>query len=252
MNDSFLGELRAGRRLLGTIVTLPSPEIAEGLARCGYDWLWIDMEHSALSLRETGALLVACAGRAAGLVRIPPQDPVRICQVLDLGADGIIVPRIRTAAEAAAVVDAAKYPPGGQRGVGLGRANGFGLEFEGYMARANSATAVVVQIENGDAVRHVEEILSVPGVDAALIGPYDLSASLGVPGGVNLPEVQEAMERVRRAGEERRIPIGIFTLSPEDARRHLDRGYRFVAVGVDAHFLMTAARRARDAVGPTA
>jgi 2-keto-3-deoxy-L-rhamnonate aldolase RhmA len=252
MNETFLERLRSGRRLLGTMITLPSPEIAEGLARCGFDWLWIDLEHSALSMRDAGALLVACAGRAHGLVRVPSNDPVRICQVLDLGAEGVIVPQIRTAAEAAAAVAAARYPPEGRRGAGVGRAQGFGLRFGEYVRRANSEIAVVLQIEHIDAVEKAESILAVPGVDAALIGPYDLSGSLGLLGQVGHAEVATAMERVRKACEARDVPLGIFTLSPEEARRRFEEGYRFVAVGIDSNFLLTAARQAREAASPPA
>jgi 2-keto-3-deoxy-L-rhamnonate aldolase RhmA len=248
MVESFIGKLRAGRRLLGTMVTLPLPSVAEGLALCGYDWLWIDLEHSALSLRETGDLLAACGGRMPGLVRVP-NDAARICQVLDLGADGIIVPQVRTVGDAEAAARAARYPPAGARSVGLGPAQGFGLRFREYLAEADAERAVVVQIENADAVEAVDEILAVPGVDAALIGPYDLSGSMGLLGQVDHPEVRAATERVLRACADRKVPLGIFALKPEDARRAFDAGYRFVSVGIDAHFLLTAARAAREAVG---
>lgn len=254
MTHNLVQRLREGQRLVGTLVTLPLPEMAEGLARAGFDWLWIDLEHAPLSLREVQSILSTVAGRAHALVRIPDNTAVWIKQVLDLGADGVIVPLVNSAAEARRSVEAAKYPPDGSRSVGIGRAHGHGLSFKSYVERANTGAAVLLQVEHIEGVRNIEEILSVPGVDGILIGPYDLSGSMNLLGQTTHPEVFAAVETVRVACERRGVPVGAFTLSPAEAGSLLARGFGFVAVGIDAHYLLSAARdalaAARSPVSP--
>jgi hypothetical protein len=148
---TFIERIKSGQKLVGTVATLPCPELIEGLVKCGFDWLWIDLEHAPLSLREAQQMLQATHGRAHGLVRVPACDPVWISQVLDLGADGVIVPLVQNAADAACAVTASKYPPSGTRGVGLTRASAYGLELESYIAIANNQSAVILQVEHIDA-----------------------------------------------------------------------------------------------------
>src|SRR6185436_3836034 len=139
-------------------------------------------------------MLQATQGRAHGLVRVPACDPVWIRQVLDLGAHGVIVPLVQSAADAVRAVTASKYPPSGTRGVGMTRATGYGLELESYIARANEECAVILQIEHIDAVKNIDAILAVPGLDGILIGPNDLSGSMGKLGNTGDPEVVQAMD----------------------------------------------------------
>ncbi len=168
MANDFRARLRKGDTLLGTMVTLPSPPAAEVLASLGFDWLFVDAEHGPLETAELLGILTAVNDRAACIVRVPSCDAVQIAKVLDLGADGIIVPQVNTAEQAADAVRFARYPPEGARGVGLARAHGYGLKFREYVESANREIAVIVQAEHATAVENIDAIARVPGVDAVL------------------------------------------------------------------------------------
>ncbi len=181
MLHEFRKRLLRGDRLIGTMVTLPTPEVAELLATVGYDWLFLDAEHGVFDAQTLQALLQAAGSSTPCLVRVSAPAEVPIKQALDIGATGIIVPQINSAAQAEQIVRWAKYSPMGTRGTGIARAQGYGWTLGDYISVANEQTAVVVQAEDVDAVREIEAIVRVPGIDAVFVGPYDLSASLGVP-----------------------------------------------------------------------
>ena len=149
---NFKQRLHDKKPLVGTLLSMGLPVVAEVVSRCGFDWLWIDMEHAPLSLEQTQQLIQSGNRDCAKLVRLPANDEVWIKQILDLGADGIIVPQVKNALEAQKAVSAAKYPPEGNRSVGIARAHGFGMEFADYVARANAETLVFVQVEHVDGV----------------------------------------------------------------------------------------------------
>ena len=199
MAHDFRQRLRSGKRLIGTMVTLSTPSTAEILAEVGYQWLFVDAEHGPLETAELLGILQAVSDRVPCVIRVPKNDDGLIKKALDLGAAGIIVPNVNSADEAAAVVDAARYAPEGSRGVGLARAHGYGLSFAEYVENANDHIAVIVQAEHKDAVENIEAIASVPGVDAVLLGPYDLSASLGKMGEISDPVVTAAIDRITEA-----------------------------------------------------
>jgi 2-dehydro-3-deoxyglucarate aldolase/4-hydroxy-2-oxoheptanedioate aldolase len=242
MKYSFRKELLGGNILIGTLVSLPCPSVTEILCDAGFDWLFIDGEHSPLTIGDIQNMLQAAGDHCSCVVRIPANDEVFIKQVLDVGASGIIAPHVNTAEIAERVVRFAKYPPTGERSVGVARASAYGFQFADYVKNANDQLAVVVQIEHVDAARNIESILEVDGVDAAFIGPYDLSASMGKPGKIQDPEVQGYMNQVREACRQRNKPIGIFAISVEDARPYLDQGYALIVVGVDTMMLGQAAQ----------
>jgi 2-keto-3-deoxy-L-rhamnonate aldolase RhmA len=244
---SFRVRLRAGAPLVGSIVTLPLAGVAEIVADAGFDWLWIDMEHGPLDLLSVEAMLRA-KGAAAGIVRAPANDPVWIKRILDTGCDGILLPHVSSAAEARAAVDAAYYPPRGRRSFGVSRAHGYGPRMHDYLASSPDETTVMVQIESRKAVEQIEAILATDGVDAAVIGPFDLSGSLGHLGEITHPEVQAAIEAVAKAGRTRGVPVGIFCGSAELARGYLAQGFSPIAVGVDAMLLAAAARELRQSL----
>lgn len=221
-------------------MTLPSPGVAEIVADAGFDWLWIDMEHGALDLLTVENILRA-RGPCAGIVRAPDNDPVWIKRILDTGCDGVILPHVSSAAAARAAVEAAYYPPRGTRSFGVSRAHGYGPRLQEYVRTAAEETVVIVQIEDGAAVAAIDEILATDGVDAVVIGPFDLSGSLGHLGEITHPDVVAAIARVAEAGRARGVPVGIFAGSPELARDYLARGFSPVAVGVDAMLLAQAA-----------
>ena len=239
----FADRLRRGERLIGTLVSLSAPEITELLALCGFDWLFIDAEHGAFDPHDTQKLLQA-AGDCPCVVRVPAADEVWIKKALDIGAAGIIVPQVNTAEEARAIVRSAKYTPDGNRGIGLARAHGYGLEFENYLREANLRTVVILQAESRAAVENIEEIVQVPGVDAILIGPNDLAASLGHLGKLNHPAVEEAIERIATACRNYDMRLGFFGGAPAAIEPYLGKGVTLITVGVDTLFLAQAARQA--------
>lgn len=241
--SEFRQRLLRHETLLGTMLTLPSPVVAELLARSGFDWIFIDGEHGPLGVSELLAILQAIGGQTTALVRVPPRDLAAIQRALDLGADGVIVPQVNTASQAAEVVRQARYAPLGSRGVGLARAHDYGFGFKNYLDSANDRISVVVQAEHIEAVENIEEILQVPGVDAVLLGPYDLSASLNRTGQLEDPLVLSAIGRVIDACQRAKIPIGYFGVSAESIKPLRDRGCTLLVAGVDTLLLGTAARR---------
>ena len=230
-----------GALLVGTIVTLEAPAAAERLAEAGFDWLFLDGEHAPLDSARLQGILQAVGGRCPCLIRVPAIDEVWVKQALDIGADGVIVPRIRSADEARRVVDWCRYPPEGARSVGVGRAQGYGARLDDYLARANDEIAVVLQIEHADAIEALEDIASVKGVDALFVGPYDLSSSMGLPGKVTAPGVVNAIQRVADVCHERNIAAGIFGVDADALEAWIAAGFRLVAVGIDIIFMGTAA-----------
>jgi 2-keto-3-deoxy-L-rhamnonate aldolase RhmA len=241
--------LAQDRPYLGTLVTLASPEAAEVLVIAGFDWLFVDLEHSpVLDPAAVLRIVQAVAHRIDVLVRVPTNDDGWIKKVLDTGADGVIVPHVRSASEAQRAVQAAKYPPLGRRSVGITPAHGYGATFGSYVDSANASTALVVQIEDIEAVENLDEILAVEGVDAAFVGPYDLSGSMGKLGQVDDADVRQAIERVVSRCRDVGMPLGIFAGALPAALREFEQGMRFVAVGTDIGLLLGAAQGVVTAV----
>ncbi len=245
---TFREKLGSKKPLIGTLISLPAPAVSEVLSRLGFDWLWIDMEHAPLSLEHVQHLLQCIAPSCSGLVRVPVNDETWIKQVLDLGADGIIVPQVKTRQAAEAAVKAAKYPPLGNRSVGIARAQAYGADFVRYMEMSDISTAVVLQIEHKEAVHNIEQILQVDGIDAIVIGPYDLSGSYEKLGQVTDDEVQRAIQLVKDACVRNEMPCGIFSLNAETAANFIMQGFQLIAQGIDIHYLWTAAKSALNTV----
>jgi 2-dehydro-3-deoxyglucarate aldolase len=242
MTHHFKKRLADGEPLLGTMVSLSCPPVAEILARVGFDWLFIDAEHSALEAQDMQLLLQAAGKDMPGLVRLSSAAEVPIKKALDIGAAGIIAPAVNSAQEAESVVRWSKYSPDGARGVGIGRAHGYGLDFQDYVDNANASLAVVVQAEHIDAVRNMEAIAEVPGIDAVLVGPYDLSASLGRIGQVDHPDVTQAIDRITQVCLAAGVRLGIFGLSAAAVRPYIERGYTLIVAGADSVLLAQGAR----------
>ena len=242
MEQSFRKRLKDREALVGTIVSLASSEVAEVLSAAGFDWLFIDAEHSPLEALAIQHILQG-AGSTPCLIRLARADEVSIKKALDVGAAGVIAPLVNSAEQAAQVVRWARYAPLGTRGVGVGRAHGYGFKFQEYVSSANDETVVVVQAEHSDAVNNMEAIVQVPGVDAVLVGPYDLSASLGRLGEVQHPDVVAAIEHVTHVCQAAHMPLGIFGMSAEAVRPYLEQGYTLITVGIDTVLLGMAARQ---------
>jgi 2-keto-3-deoxy-L-rhamnonate aldolase RhmA len=245
---NFTQRLRQNDLLIGTMLTLPSPEIAEMVSSCGFDWLFMDGEHGNLSTLDWQRMLQAVAGRSAAIIRVAANSEREIKKILDIGADGIIAPQVNSAADARHVVACCKYPPQGIRGVGLARAQGYGRNFSDYVKTANVSTAVIVQAEHVDAVENIDEIVEVDGVDAVFIGPYDLSASMGRMGQIDHPDVVAAIERVGDACRRRDMALGYFGTTAESVQDYIDRGYHLICAGVDAGFVNAGAEQVLQAL----
>jgi 2-keto-3-deoxy-L-rhamnonate aldolase RhmA len=241
MTHAFRERLLQGDLLIGTMITLASPEVAEIMAGVGFDWLFLDAEHSIFEARELQTILQAAGAATPCVVRLPIATEVPIKKALDIGAAGIIAPLVNSAAQAEQVVRLAKYAPAGVRGVGIGRAHHYGLKLREYIADANQRTAVIVQAEHIDAVRNIESIVRVEGVDAVLIGPYDLSASLGRLGQVDHPDVTQAIDRVTDVCLQAGVRLGIFGVSAGAVKPYVARGYTLIVAGVDTMLLGQAA-----------
>jgi 2-keto-3-deoxy-L-rhamnonate aldolase RhmA len=234
------------------MVSLSCPEVAEILAGVGFDWLFIDAEHGTFEARDMQAILQAVGADVPCVVRVSSNEEVPIKKALDVGAAGIIVPQVNSPEQAEAVVRFAKYAPQGARGVGIGRAHGYGLRFQEYVDTANQDVAVVIQAEHVDAVEHIEAIVGVPGIDAVLVGPYDLSASLGRIGQVDHPDVTGAIDRVTQACHDAGVRLGIFGVSAEAVRPYVDMGYTLITAGVDTMMLGAAAKSVLAELRPVA
>jgi 2-dehydro-3-deoxyglucarate aldolase len=219
MSNPVKLNLKRGRPSFGSWIASAHVSIAEILAGAGFEWIAVDMEHSNITLADLPALFAAMENQGvAPLVRLPENDPSLARRVMDTGARGVIVPMVNTRKDAERVVESVKYPPVGRRGVGIARAHGYGRAFKAHVKRANDEVLVVVQIEHIDAVRNVESIFSVPGIDAYMIGPYDMSGSLGMPGQLDHPKVVEAKAKVLKAGRAKRVTAGIHLVHPTEAQ----------------------------------
>lgn len=231
---------------LGSWITLGHPAIAEIMARAGFDWVVVDLEHSVISIDVAGDLIrtIDLCG-VAPLVRLTSNDQDQIKRVMDAGAHGIVVPSVNSSEEAVRAVAATRYAPLGSRGVGLGRAQGYGANFQDYLKWQNEGPVVIVMIEHKDAIDQLERILSVPGVDGFLIGPYDLSCSLGIPGQFERTEFIDALTHIRETGKRLGCPAGVHIVEPDTQRleQTIREGYTFIAYGVDIRMLDVMARQ---------
>jgi 2-keto-3-deoxy-L-rhamnonate aldolase RhmA len=244
-NPGLKEKMRKNELSIGSWITLAHPAIAEIMAKAGFDWLAVDLEHSVITIREAEELIrvIGLCGPAA-LVRLSCNDPVQIKRVMDAGAHGVIVPMVNSVAEAERAVTAVRYPPQGNRGVGLARAQGYGNAFEEYKNWLNREAVVIVQIEHVEAVENLAAILSVDGVDGFIVGPYDLSGSLGVPGNFEHPRMQKAMAKIISIGATSGKAPGIHIVEPDltQLQQRREEGYRFLAYSVDIRMLDVTCR----------
>lgn len=238
--ESLRLRLSRGEATLGSWLSFGYTPVCEMMAGMGFDWLAIDMEHTAIDFGQMLQLIqVIDLLDVAPLVRVGANDPLLIKRALDAGAHGVIVPMVNSAEEASRAVAAARYPPAGNRGVGLSRAQGYGAEFPGYKAWADDNTLVIVQIEHIEGVRHLNEILAVPGLDGFMVGPYDLSGSLGYPGQFDHPDVRNALNQVQEIIRQGGACGGYHVVhsNHDELQRRIKEGYRFIAYGDDMVFL---------------
>ncbi|MGA2079666.1 MAG: aldolase/citrate lyase family protein [Holophaga sp.] len=237
--------LAAGKVCLGVTLTMNSPTVAEILSRVGLDWLWLETEHSSLTDDNVLAMLQVTNGSdTSTMVRVPWNDKTMIKRALDLGPDGIIIPLVNSREEAEAAIRAIKYPPWGERGAGLGRAQAYGLTMGEYLQTANDEVMTTLMIEHYLAVENIDAILRVRGVDSVMVGALDLSGSMGMLGNTGDPKVEGAIQKVLAACKRAGMPAGIITVSPEQANERIRQGFTHIIMGIDVLFLHGAVRTA--------
>jgi 2-keto-3-deoxy-L-rhamnonate aldolase RhmA len=238
-------DLAAGKVCLGATITINSPAVAEIMSHIGLDWLWFETEHSSLTLDNVLTMLQATNGAdVSTVIRVPWNDKTMIKRALDLGPDGIIVPLVNTREEAEAAVRAMKYPPLGERGAGLARAQCYGLHMGEYMETANNEVTTIPMIEHIQAVENIDEILKVKGIDSVMVGSLDLSGSMGMLGQTGDPKVEGAIQKVLASCKKAKVPCGIITVAPEQANERIKQGFMNIIMGIDVLFLHSAARGA--------
>ena len=221
--------------------TIDAPVVTEMAARMGGDWVVIDAEHGYLDMRNVMEhIRVANLANVPILVRIAEIQEGLIKRIMDIGADGIVVPQVRTANELATAVRWTKYPPEGKRGIGAERATRWGMGIEQCVPRANKNSMVVSMMETVEAGEAIEELMNVPGVDAFFFGGHDYSASAGFTGTASEPPVVEKLDSIQRTIRERRMPSGIVTFDTKQIPQRLDQGFRMIGIGFDTTLLIRA------------
>jgi 2-dehydro-3-deoxyglucarate aldolase len=233
-------KLKNNELTVGSWISIAHPDVVEVMATAGFEWLVVDMEHTATDINTAKNLIATIkANGMQPLVRVGANDELIIKRVLDSGAEGIIVPMIKNAIEAKRAVDFVKYPPHGKRGVGLYRAQNYGTTFSEYQRWNQENSVVIAQIEHIDAVKNIEEILLTEGIDGIMVGPYDLSASMGYPGEYDREDVKEALEIVKKACRNFNKPLGFHVIKSEAQflQEKIEEGYTFLAFSIDFFFL---------------
>jgi 2-keto-3-deoxy-L-rhamnonate aldolase RhmA len=236
-------KLKNGQASIGGWIQIGHPAVAEIMSQAGFDWLAIDNEHGIIDLGNGMNIFNGMRGTdVLPMVRVHENNEIIIRQWCDAGARGIIVPMVNTPEQAHAAVAAAKYPPLGKRGFGYCRANNYGRFFDDHAKCHNEDVLVTVQIEHIEAIRNIDSILAVEGVDAAFIGPYDLSGSMGLTGQIYHPDVIAACNQMLAACKKHGKAAGIHVVpvDPDRIQKFVSEGFTFIAAGIDTVFLRYA------------
>ena len=241
--SSFPQRLRSRETLIGPWMSIPHPTVAEMLAQTGADFVLIDGEHAPIIPQTLPLLLPATEGRdLPAIYRVAWNRIDLIKAALDCGVSGLMVPMVNSKAEAEEAIAAAKYPPRGKRGMGAWRASNYFTDKGAYVGRANADTVMVLQIETKEAIRDIEAIAAVPGIDALFIGPADLSRSLGLESSEPQAELRKAYAKVVKAARKNGIAAGIDVVSPDFAPIYREIGFTLMTFGVDSVFMIEAGK----------
>lgn len=241
-------EINLNETLIGSWLCSGSPVIAELMAISGFDFITIDAEHSPVDIEGSFSLLQAIKSgnpNCRAIVRVSGNSYSENKRYMDAGADGIICPLVKTKEDAECLVEATKYYPLGNRGVGYSRSNNYGLNLSEAISNDNNNTFVCVQIEHIKAIENLEDILSVEGIDAAIIGPYDLSSSMGLFGELDHPRMEEAIDYNLKTCIKKGVLPGIHVVepNPEQVKYRMDQGYKFLAYSVDITMISSLASK---------
>ena len=241
---SLKQKLKNNELTIGSWIMMGNSMSVEVMALAGFEWLVVDIEHTSIDMETVQTLITAIqAHDIKALVRVSKNEEVVIKKVLDIGADGIIVPMVSSKEDAEQAVDYAKYPPVGKRGVGLYRATKYGTGFEAYKKWVDEELVIIAQIEHIDAVNNIDDILDVEGIDGTIIGPYDLSGSMGYPGEFEREDVKAAVQKVLDRCGAHNIASGFHVVDtePEKLNLKIEQGCTFLAYGIDYFFMRDAA-----------
>lgn len=243
--------MAAGETIFGMFINSGSTIACEIAGLSGFDFVMIDSEHGPTNPLDNRDLIAAAEYRdTVPIVRVPNGSYDMILRTLDVGAHGVMVPQVNTQKQAEAAAEAALYTPEGSRGVATTRAGDYGFcqPMSEYFRQANERNLVIVQCENIKAVPHLEQICAVDGVDVVFVGPYDLSASMGIPGKVDYESIRQVADIVLEKTAENGKYAGIFTKNAREARMYADMGFRFIIVSTDISCLVSGCRGVADAV----
>jgi len=238
-------KLESDEAALGAWIMIGHPTVAEVYAGEGFDWIAVDMEHTATDIRAFHEIAVAVKGSGCDLLaRLHSCDAVQAKQVLDAGANGIIVPLVNSPECARKAGSIASFPPHGERGAAFSRASDFGRNFRSYFDSHNDNVIVVIMLEHVDALANLDGILETPGLSAVFIGPYDLSASMGLAGQLDHPDVRAAQQQILDACRRHGVPAGmhVVPVDPEQVQQRIEEGYRFIACSMDTELLIHGCR----------
>lgn len=230
---------------IGSWITIGHTSVVDVLASAGFEWLVVDMEHTSIDLSTAHNLIATIqANGMKALVRVSKNEEVIIKRILDMGADGIVVPMVKSKADALEAIDYAKYPPVGKRGVGLFRAQKYGLGFDEYKKWVNEELVIIAQIEHYEAVENIKDIITTDGIDGVIIGPYDLSGSMGYPGEYDRTDVKDSISKVLKVCKEHNVPSGFHVIEsdPKKLKERIEQGCTFLAYSLDFFFLGDSAR----------
>jgi 2-dehydro-3-deoxyglucarate aldolase len=249
MNSINLREALSNDQLvIGSWINTGSQIVAEIMSQSGFDFLTLDAEHSPIDTPQIHSLVQAIkagSNQCAPIARVPKSDYYLIKRYLDAGITGIIAPLVNTREDAEELISATKYPPLGNRGVGYCAANQYGSNIIESLETSNNSILSVVQIEHQKGVENIDDILSVPEIDAVFIGPYDLSASLGIPGEFDDPKYIEARDKIFNSCKQHSIPIGIHVVQPnvDEFVDYAKKGYKLIAYSLDITILSHIAKQ---------
>ncbi|MCP4652317.1 MAG: 4-hydroxy-2-oxovalerate aldolase [Candidatus Omnitrophica bacterium] len=235
------GKLRSRKTMFAAWTSLAHPSVTEMFAKIGVDFIGIDIEHSTISQEQSQRIIAASqSGGSLCLPRVATHNMEMIKRLLDSGADGLIVPMVETASQAREIASWMQYPPQGIRGFGISRAQGYGFDFDQYINDWNESGFLIVQIESITAVDNIDKILSVDAIDGVMIGPYDISGSLGIPGQIEHAKVKKAAGRVIDACKKFGKGCGTQDITPckKSVCEKFDQGYTFVVLASDIFILL--------------
>ena len=236
--------LNSNQVSIGSWIQIPNSSTAEIMGQAGYDWVAVDLEHGSIDIHQLPDLFRSLElGGTLPLVRLAQCYPKYCKQALDAGAGGLIIPNVESAEQLIRIREVCCWPPTGSRGVGFSRANLFGKNFDSYKNEAQQPL-VVAMIEHIKAVENLEEIVKVPGLDAVLVGPYDLSASMGITGLFESPHFFDALEEIKIICNKKGMPFGMHVVHPDSSilKQKITEGYRFLAYSLDSVFFQYASQ----------